>query len=713
MTPLSEHQLLVFWVQLAVLVITARGLGGLMRRFGQPAVVGELAAGLLLGPSLLGRLAPDVYGWLFPADPVQSGLLMAVAWVGVALLLVATGFETDLKLLAKLGRSSVFVSAGSLLVPLLAGFGLGYVLPQALVGPDGERLTFALFMAVALAISALPVVAKILLELGLMRRNIGQITVAAGVSNDLVGWVLLGVIAGVVTSGTFDLAALATTVVALTIFLAVMFTAGQRLTDVALRRARQHGNRMLRSFSVVIVATLVAAAVTQAIGVEAVLGAFIAGILIGRSRYQLPEVRHALETVTNGFFAPVFFATAGLFVDLGLLLEGNTWLWAIAVIAVASLTKLVGSYVGAALGRLSPIEGLAVGVGLNARGALEIVVATIGLGLGVLNQSSYTIVVVMAMATSMMAPPLLRRILRGFEANPDEAARLEREAVLASSVIARTETALLPTRGGENSVLAARLLNLSLQPSSSIAIFTVHREDGANDGTLEATVDELREVFAGRNVERIDRRAKNPSTAICQEATLGYGLVALGLTERFASGESMSTVLHRTLAGCTVPMLLVKHGEGVDAHEAEMPIRRILVPIAGTRIARGAQEIAYTLAGRTGAEVELLHVVNRPDREAAPSSGSLATASRVLREAEELATRFGCRVTPLTRTGASLGQEVTAAAAEQRADLIVMGAEARASVDGVFLGHGVEYVLEHASQTVLTVVFPTSVVSDE
>lgn len=205
MEPLSEHQLLVFWLQLLILIGVARGLGGLMRRVGQPAVVGELAAGLLIGPTVLGRALPGAFDFLFPDDPVNSGLLLAVAWIGVALLLVVTGFETDLDLLARLGRSSLTVAVGSLLVPLLFGALLGQALPEIFLGDRGTRFTFSAFIAVALSISALPVVAKILMELNLMRRNIGQVIVAAGMANDVIGWILLGAIAGVVTSGELAL----------------------------------------------------------------------------------------------------------------------------------------------------------------------------------------------------------------------------------------------------------------------------------------------------------------------------------------------------------------------------------------------------------------------------------------------------------------------------------------------------------------------------
>ncbi len=212
LNPPTEHQLLVFWVGLLLILVTARVMGALMQRIGQPAVVGELAAGLILGPSLLGRVAPDVTDWLFPADDVQTAMLFTVGWLGVLFLLVATGFETDLGLIRRLGRAATLVSAGSLIVPAAAGLAVGWFIPTAFVGGDTERCIFALFIAAALSISSLPVIAKILSEMGLMRRNFGQLTLAAGMANDVIGWIGLGFIAGLAQAGGVKLDKLAFTV---------------------------------------------------------------------------------------------------------------------------------------------------------------------------------------------------------------------------------------------------------------------------------------------------------------------------------------------------------------------------------------------------------------------------------------------------------------------------------------------------------------------
>ena len=719
--PLTEHQLLVFWVQLAVLVAVARGLGGLCRRAGQPAVVGELAAGLILGPSLLGRVAPDAFAWLLPPDPVQGGMLLAVSWIGVGLLLVIAGFETDLKLLTSLGRGSVTVSLGSLLVPLAGGIALGLALPDGFVGggpgdvatPPGDlRLEFALFFGVALAVSALPVVAKILMDMNLMRRDVGQVTIAAGIANDIVGYVALGVLAGVVTTGGFDPVELTRKVVLVVAFGVLALTLGRRLVDRALRYARRESGSNARSFTVLVVTVLVCGAVTQWIGVEAVLGTFVAGIVLGGSRYLKEDVRHGFEGVVGAFFAPVFFATAGLSVDLGLLLDPEVAIWTLVAVAVAAATKVVGAAAGALAGGMGARSGVAIGVGLNARGAIGVIVGAIALGLGVLNAASYTVVVVISIATSLMAPPLLRLALRGLAPSATETVRLEREETLERSVVAKTRAALLPTRGGVNSVLAGRLLDLALQPEATVTVVTAH-PPGDRDARdrVEPAVRALRDALKGRDVDRHDRNTDDPVRAILDEAALGYGLVAVGMTETLADGRAASPTLGALLARCPVPVLLVRHGRDVDGTDLDpgrpLPFRRILVPAPGTAVGRAAQEVAFVIAGRLDAEVDVVHVVTRPDKEPVLAVAEGATAAvGSLTQAESLASRFGRAVNLTTRAGTAVGPELAAMAAEHDSDLIVVGGQLRSFDGQPFPGHNVEYLLEHTDRTVVAVLFP-------
>jgi Kef-type K+ transport system membrane component KefB/nucleotide-binding universal stress UspA family protein len=715
--PLGEHDLLVFWAQFALLLIVARGLGYLFRRAGQPSVVGELGAGLLIGPSVFGRFLPAQADWVFPGTELTSAPILAVAWVGVALLLAETGFETDLGLLRRLGRKAAAVSIGSLVVPMALGFAIGWVMPAGpFLGDAATRFTFAAFVAVAMSISALPVVARILTELDLMRRDIGQVTVAAAMVNDLIGWILLGTLVGIVTSGTLAVGSSITTVLAIVAFFAFAFTVGQRLTDRALRAARVASTGLTGPVTVTLAVVLVAATVTQAIGVEAVLGAFVAGIVLGRSPYQRPEVRRTVELMSAAVFAPIFFATAGIYVDLGAVANAQGLLWGSVIVVVASLGKLAGSYVGARASRMSHDEGVAIGVGLNARGAMEIVLATIAFSIGVFSQDAYTLIVLMAMVTSLIAPPLLRRALRDVSPAGEEAGRLAREEVLESSVIASTTRALLPTRGGDNSRLAADALDHLLQPGASITVLTVH--DPAHDPATCGCEEALDEVVQGRSSDRtVERRrltSSDAAAAVLAEAGLGYGMVGLGLTERFRETHELSTILQQLIANTPVPLLLVRHGApGVELRDT----RRVLVPANGVRHGRAAEEVGAVLATRLDADLDLVHVVARRDREpteSTPPVGGTGTATAtvdaaagtIIEQAVQRASSFGARAEGLVRSGAVAPEAIIAAADERGADLLVVSVQARAVEGHPFLGHGTEYLLEHATQTVLAVIFP-------
>jgi len=716
--PLSEHDLLVFWGQFALLLAVARGLGYAFRRMGQPAVVGELGAGLLLGPSLFARLLPGPAAEIFPGTVSESAPILAIAWVGVALLLVETGFETDLKLLRSLGRQASAVSVGSLVVPLAIGFGLGAVMPgEVFYGENASSFTFAAFIAVAMSISALPVVARIMVEMNLMRRSIAQVTVAAAMVNDLFGWILLGVLSGIVASGGVQVGATLTTVVAIAAFFAFALTIGQRLADRALRAARQASEGLSGPLTVTVVVVLVAATITQAIGVEAVLGAFIAGIVLGRSPYQVKEVRRTIELMSAAVFAPIFFATAGIYVDLGALASGSGIFWAVVVIVAATVAKLVGSYVGARAGGMSHGDGLALGYGLNARGAMEIVLATIAFSIGVFSQDAYTIIVLMAMVTSLMAPPLLRRALRDIPPEAAEAARLEREEVLATSIVASASRALLPTRGGKNSRLAADVLHLVLQDEARATVLTVHDPDrDGEDCRCDEAMAAVEERLEGRGSERRRILSSRSAEAILAEAGLGYDLLALGVTEEFRDTHELSGVLQDLIGRSTVPLVLVRHG--VDDADVK-GTRRVLVPSSGVRLGRAAEELGAVLAARLDADLDLVHVVSRSDRASGGAPGAVVATRRtpdkvdlapreLLAQAVERAEQFGARVGGTSRTGAVPAEVILEASAQLGSDLLVLSTQARAVNGRPFLGHGTEFLLEHAPQTVVVVIFPAA-----
>lgn len=421
--PLGGHQLFLFLLQVTVLLVLAFWLGRAAKRFGMPAVVGELLAGVLLGPSLLGALAPGFSGWLLPADREQVHLLEAAGQLGVLLLVGVTGSHLDLAALRRRRATAARVSLGGLLIPLALGLGLGYLLPRALLGGDTQRGVFAIFMGVTMCVTAIPVIAKTLSDLGMLHRDVGQLVLAAGLIDDAVGWFLLSLVSALATFG----------VTAGQVSLSVLYLVGFLAFAVAVRPAVR---RILRwadgsdqpgtTAAVTVIIVLLGAAITQALGMEAVFGAFVAGIVVGAPGAANQRKLAPLRTVVLSVLAPLFLATAGLRMDLTVLADVDTALAAAAVLAVAVAGKLAGAYAGARLSRLSHWESLAIGAGMNARGVVEIVIASVGLRLGVLTLASYTIVVLVAIVTSVMAPPLLRLAMARVAQTEEEDRRLRR-----------------------------------------------------------------------------------------------------------------------------------------------------------------------------------------------------------------------------------------------------------------------------------------------
>ncbi|MGW5368915.1 cation:proton antiporter [Streptomyces sp. NPDC004011] len=418
---IGHHHLLLLFAQVCVFLSAAAVLGRVAARLGLPAVVGELSVGVLLGPSVLGDLLPGLSDWLLPPDPDQRHLLGAVAQLGVLLLVAVTGAHIDLGLLRRQGRAVGLASAGGVLLPLALGVCLGLLTPGSLMAPGAERASFALFIGIALAVSALPVIAKTLLDMNLLHRDVGQLIIGAAAISDIVGWLLLSLVSAMATVGV-HIGLVARTVGYLIAVLAFALLVARPVAARVLRYAAQP-NRPEGATAAVVSMIMASAAATHALDMEPILGTFLCGIVIGSLG---PAGRAALGTLrpfVMAVLAPLFFATAGLQVDLTALARPEVLAAAVVALTVATLAKFAGGYLGARAGRLGHAEGMAIGAGLNARGVMEIVLATVGLQLGVLTSATYTVIILIAIVTSVMAPPLLRRATRHITKTVEETER--------------------------------------------------------------------------------------------------------------------------------------------------------------------------------------------------------------------------------------------------------------------------------------------------
>ncbi|MCG0063914.1 cation:proton antiporter [Streptomyces tricolor] len=403
---IAPHSLLVFLLQLAFLLLFALVLGRLAERFRMPAVVGELCAGMLLGPSVLQHVLPGFSDWLLPQQPEQMHMLDATGQLGVLLLVGVTGAELNFALVRKRGVTAARVSIAGLVLPLGLGVATGFALSGILL-PDGVDATvFAFFLGVAMCVTAIPVIAKTLLDMKLLHRDIGQLILSAGVVDDIVGWFLLSVVSAMATAG-LTAGVMATAVLYPVGVVLFALLIGRPLVGAALRRAgRAEG--ATPTIMTVVVLVLFGAAATQAMELEAIFGAFVVGVLVGTSKDLDREKLEPLKTTALAFLAPLFFATAGLRMDLTGLRHPDVLAAALAVLAVAVLGKFAGAFLGARFSRLNRWEALALGAGMNCRGVVEVVVAMTGLRLGVLDTDAYTIIVLVAIVTSLMTPPVLR-----------------------------------------------------------------------------------------------------------------------------------------------------------------------------------------------------------------------------------------------------------------------------------------------------------------
>jgi len=362
-----------------------------------------------------------------------------MGWIGVIFLVLLSGFETRLGILRRLKRPVIAGWLGGFLLPFGLGFGLGSVVPNHLIGEGIQRPVFALFIGTALAISAIPVIARILMDLRLLQSRIGIVIMSTAVADDTVGWIVLAVVAGLATDHQVHGRTLGVALGGTAAFLLLAFTLGQWLVRRAFA-ATQSLKVPFAQATLLLTIVFLGGAITQAIHVHLVLGSFVAGILIARTpgRFRDREMVESIRRLGMGFFVPFFFAYTGIKMDLTTLTGSALWV-AVAAVVLACVGKLVGGAVGARVGGLSRWDALAVGAGLNARGAMELVIAAIGLSLGIVTLPMYTIIVLIAVVTTLMAAPMLEAFARRSSeelergqigpAEPDDVGGVERRRV--------------------------------------------------------------------------------------------------------------------------------------------------------------------------------------------------------------------------------------------------------------------------------------------
>jgi Kef-type K+ transport system membrane component KefB/mannitol/fructose-specific phosphotransferase system IIA component (Ntr-type) len=391
---------------IAILLTSAKACGTLARRLRQPAVVGEIAAGILLGPTLLGRLAPELQQTLFPMLGERAQLLDGLNEIGIVVFLFMAGAEIDVAGVTRRARPALAVAVGGMILPMLVGASLGWLAPGVL-GWEGHqpRWLFALFLGTALCISALPVIARTLLDLGVYRSDLGMTVMTAAVLNDVAGWLLFAFILGNLQSGGSP-PSLFDGVFVMGVALA-LWAAGRPLVHILLSFVHRRTRNPASALAVMMPMVFGGAAASSWFGMHAMFGAFLVGATAAGSPHFREQTRGAMQDFVSVLFAPLFFASIGLEADFIADFDAGLVL---LLFAVASVGKIVGCGVGARVAGIASREAWAIGFAMNARGAMEIVLALVAREADLIGQTTFVGLVVMAIGTSMLSGPMIARL---------------------------------------------------------------------------------------------------------------------------------------------------------------------------------------------------------------------------------------------------------------------------------------------------------------
>lgn len=708
----------LFVAQIVVLMLVGRLFGEGMQRIGQPAVMGAIVGGILLGPSALGALWPDGQRMLFPSDPAQKAMIGGVAQFGVLMLLLLAGMEADLGLVRRVRRAAASVSLTGIAIPFACGFALGWFLPEGLQPDGGSRLITALFLGTALSISSVKIVAMVVREMGFVRRNVGQIILASAVIDDTLGWIIIAITFGLAGSGSLDLFAVGRTVVLTLLFIVASLTIGRRLVFWIIRWVNDRFRSELPVVTAVLVIMGGMALITDAIGVHDVLGAFMAGILVGESPILTRQIDEQIRGLTTALFMPVFFGLSGLEADLTILGDPRLLAIGLGIVAIASIGKFGGALLGGWFGGLSGREALALGFGMNARGSTEVIVASIGLSIGALSQDLFSMIVAMAVITTLIMPPTLRWSLRRLPVEAEEKQRLDREAFEAQAFAPNLEQLLLAADDGPKGRFAARLAGL-LAGSHRIAVTALmlrpeeggkesaraERPDGivaaqAEAGAARVAEGEMEGEGGAVDVVSIETEALS-GDSVAAEAGKGYDLLMIGVEPTAARGGGFDPRVTELATGFHGPVAIAV-ARGVHQDDPLGGPLDILVPVNGTEVSRRAAEVAFALARAGNGSLHALYVATGQEGAARNRLLGPVPGEAGLKQLVPIAEHYGVTMESSIRVDVAPADAILRQARRGRHTLIVMGVRQRAG-DGLSFGEVADAVLESADRSILFV----------
>lgn len=436
---ISEQQILIFLLQVLLLLGCARGLGLLFMKFGQPSITAEILVGICFGPTVLGRIAPGLHTALFPGEAMQQAMLQSVAWLGILFFLLDTGLETDFATAWRQRGEGLKISLADLALPMIIAFVPVVMLPSRFLGDPGQRVMFAFFVATIMTISALPVTARVLQDLNLYRTDTGLLVMCALTINDVAGWLVFAIILGLAGEAIVSFEAIPLILFATVAFASVALTVGRRVTNAALERFQAWGlPEPGTSLTFLCLIGLLGGVFTSWIGIHALFGFFIVGIMAGEARALSENTRQVMSQMVRAVLVPLFFATIGLKIDFA----ANFHPGLVALLLFVGVGgRFIGAWVGCAWARQPRRHWHWISAAHTPGGEMQIVIGMLALEYGVVSEPVYVAIIFGAIASSAALGPWMRWAVRATQAMPVKAG-LPPDVVLPDLVAASRDEAL-------------------------------------------------------------------------------------------------------------------------------------------------------------------------------------------------------------------------------------------------------------------------------
>ncbi len=606
-------------MQVGLILALSRVMGVLFRYLRQPQVMGEMIAGIMLGPSLLGWLAPDLWTQIFRPDTIAgSGVtvnptayLDVLSQIGVIFFLFLVGLELDPKLLKNRGHAAVVISHVSIIAPFLLGAALTLVLYSNLFN-DSPRMRFtsaALFMGAAMSITAFPVLARILTERNLHKTKVGAIAITCAAVDDVTAWCMLAFVVGIARANGLK-PGLITAAFSIVYVLVMFFIVRPFLRQLQTVHDRQ-GRLRQNVVAVIFLLILASAWTTEAIGIHALFGAFFMGAMMPKGTRFVRALSEKLEDYTVVFLLPIFFAYTGLRTQIGLLDNRELWIDTLLIIGVACAGKFGGSTIAGRACGLGWREASTIGILMNTRGLMELVILNIGLQEGVITPAIFAMMVIMALITTALTTPVLHWVYPAARFGGDESVAKATEA-------RRDYSVLIPVALPSNGAVLARLGSALVGPGpNSGRLVALHLRRPVDHEAYRSGLDEAieptdRPEFAPllteaalwkEPVEALSFVTRDAGADICAVAQAKrVDMVLMGFHKPVFGQTMLGGTVHRVLSTCETNVAVFVD-RGFD------DVKKILVPYLGSRHDRFAMEVAGRMARNTKAKITVVHVV--------------------------------------------------------------------------------------------------------